>query len=146
MLVYPQPLQIPGRSGLLFPSRVWKAQYLEDERIFQDTIPEEQPDFSVSLMLDASASRLDSQESIASQGYIIAKSLSLCNIPLQVFSFLSLRGYTVLRLFSNYGEEGAKKNFRLLRCRLEPGRPGPSGSRSSDGRLSRQKQNPYSAY
>lgn len=111
MLVYPQPLQIPGRSGLLFPSRVWKAQYLEDERIFQDTIPEEQPDFSVSLMLDASASRLDSQESIASQGYIIAKSLSLCNIPLQVFSFLSLRGYTVLRLFSNYGEEGGEEKI-----------------------------------
>lgn len=106
MLVYLQPLQLPGRKGLLFPSRVWKAQYLEDDRIFQDIISEEQPDFSVSLMLDASASRLDSQEIIASQSYIIAKSLALCKIPLQIFSFLSLRGYTVLQLYSDHEERG----------------------------------------
>ena len=34
---------------------------------------EQQPDFSVDLMLDASASRLDSQQIIAMQGYMIAE-------------------------------------------------------------------------
>ena len=54
-------------------------------------------------MLDASASRLGSQEAIACQGYVITRSLQLCRIPVQVFSFLSIRGYTVIRRFVSYG-------------------------------------------
>ena len=104
MLVYPQPLNIPSRCGRLFPREVWKALKLNDERIFMETTEEEEPDFSVDLLLDASASRLDSQEMISMQGYIIAASLRKCRIPVQVCSFLSLRGYTVLRRFTSYDE------------------------------------------
>lgn len=56
-------------------------------------------------MLDASASRLRQQETIAAQGYVIAKSLQLCNIPVQVYSFLSLNGYTILNLLCDYQEK-----------------------------------------
>ena len=45
-----------------------------------------------------------SQEQIAAQSYILVKSLDLCRIPLQVYSYCSIRGYTVLRLFQSYGE------------------------------------------
>ena len=102
LLVYPQPLKVPARSGALDITRIWRAICLNDERIFTDTFEEEQPDFSVDLMLDASASRLQSQEIIAPQAYVIAKSLALCGIPVQVSSFLSLRGHTVIRLYQRY--------------------------------------------
>ena len=105
MLVYPQPLKIPSRSGKIFPREVWKALWLDDDRIFMETTDEEQPDFSVDLMLDASASRLGSQEIIALQGYIIAESLQKCGIPFQVYSFLSLKGFTVIRHFLSYEDK-----------------------------------------
>ena len=111
MLVYPQPLKIPSRSGRIFPREIWKALVLDDDRIFMETTDEEQPDFSVDLMLDASASRLGSQEIIALQGYIIAESLQKCGIPLQVYSFLSLKGFTVMRRFLSYEDKDCSKEI-----------------------------------
>lgn len=104
LFVYPQPLRIPARTGLLIPSAVWKGTYVNDDRIFADIICEDDPDFSVDLLLDASASRLEDQHTIASQAYVIARSLTQCHIPVQVSSFLSLRGYTVIRKHCGYKE------------------------------------------
>ena len=67
MLVYPQPLKIPSRSGKIFPREVWKALWLDDDRIFMETTDEEQPDFSVDLMLDASASVWEARRSSLSR-------------------------------------------------------------------------------
>ena len=111
LLVYPQPLRLRSRSGMLFSSQVWRGIYLDDPYVFQDTIEEPAPNFSVDLMLDASASRLESQEVIAAQGYVIARSLRLCQIPVQVFSFLTIRGYTVMRLFSGYEDTDTLPNI-----------------------------------
>ena len=111
MLVYPQPLKIPSRSGRIFPREIWKALWLDDDRIFMETTDEEQPDFSVDLMLDASASRLGSQETIALQAYIIAESLGKCKIPFQVYSFLSLKGFTVMRRFLGYEDKDRSKEI-----------------------------------
>ena len=104
LLVYPQPIRVRSRSGRLYPSQIWRGLYLHDPRVFMDTLNEAEADFSVDLMLDASASRLQSQETIAAQAYVIARSLHLCRIPVQVSSFLSLRGYTVIRRFCEYNE------------------------------------------
>lgn len=104
LLVYPQPLKVRSRMGRISPGDIWRAVRLEDERVFMDTFEEEQPDFSVDLMLDASASRMQSQEIIAAQGYVIARSLRLNHVPVQVHSFLSLRGFTVLNLFCGYDD------------------------------------------
>ena len=112
LLVYPQPLKVRSRSGQLAPAEIWRAVRLGDERVFTDTFEEEEPDFSVDLMLDGSASRLQNQEVISAQGYVIARSLHQCGIPVQVYSFLSLRGYTVMRLFCSYTEK--KKADRIF--------------------------------
>lgn len=111
LLVYPQPAGVAGRTGRIAPERVWRAVCLHDDRIFTDRFEEQRPDFSVDLMLDASASRLKSQETIAAQAYVIARSLHICHIPVQVYSFLSLRGYTVLRLFCGYEDTDRDENI-----------------------------------
>lgn len=111
LLSYPQPSRVLSRTGTLAPAELWRALYLNDERIFTDTFQEEQPDFSVDLMLDASASRLQNQEAIASQAYVIARSLRLCHIPVQIFSFLSLRGHTVMRLHCGYTDKDEDGNI-----------------------------------
>lgn len=103
LLVCPQPSRLRSRSGSLSCAGIWRGLYLDDPYVFTEALEEPEPDFSVDLMLDASASRLGSQEAIACQGYVITRSLQLCRIPVQVFSFLSIRGYTVIRRFVSYG-------------------------------------------
>ena len=83
---------------------------LHDARVFLRSDEESRPGFAVDLMLDASASRLHCQEAIAIQGYILAKSLASCGIPVRVTSFCSLRGYTVLRILKDFGDKNGERN------------------------------------
>ena len=95
---------VQARQGNIRTSQVWRALYLEDPRVFEKREEVSDAGFSVDILIDASSSRKNSQEQIAAQAYILAKSLDLCGIPLQVYSYCSIRGYTVLRLFQSYGE------------------------------------------
>ena len=105
ILVHQQPNARIARSGNLDPERVWRAPLLDDSRVFRCAEEENQPSFTVDLLLDASASRLHCQEVIAAQGAILAESLSRCHIPVRVSSFCSLRGYTVLRVLKHFKDK-----------------------------------------
>lgn len=105
ILVHQQPNARIARSGALDPERVWRAPLLNDSRVFRCSEEENQPSFTVDLLLDASASRLHCQEVIAAQGTILAQSLAACGIPVRVSSFCSLRGYTVLRVLKGFADK-----------------------------------------
>ena len=102
-----------ARRGRLDSSRVWRAAVLGDERVFQREEPSNRPGFAVDLLLDASASRLHCQETVAAQGYILAESLGRCGVPVRVSGFCSLRGYTVLRVLKNF-EDKSRGVFRYF--------------------------------
>ena len=105
ILVHQQPHARVARSGSLDPVRVWRAPVLDDARVFRCAEEENQPAFTVDLLLDASASRLHCQEVIAAQGVILAESLTACGIPVRVSCFSSLRGYTVLRVLKGFSDK-----------------------------------------
>ena len=105
ILVHQQPNARIARSGNLDPERVWRAPLLDDSRVFRCAEEENQPSFTVDLLLDASASRLHCQEVIAAQGTSLAQSLAACGIPVRVSSFCSLRGYTVLRVLKGFADK-----------------------------------------
>ena len=109
MLIHQQPENILARAGRLDGTRVWRAPVLRDGRVFLRKDEESRALFTVDLMLDASASRLHCQESIAIEGYILAKSLAACGIPVRVTSFCSLRGYTVLRILKDFGDRNGER-------------------------------------
>ena len=112
MLVHQQPDRVTARQGFLDGTKVWREPILRDDRVFLRADEEPHPGFTVDLMLDASASRLHCQETIAIQGYILAKSLASCGIPVRVTSFCSLRGYTVLHILKDLGDKnGERKVF-----------------------------------
>ncbi len=90
--------------GKICPSKVWKAIYLDNPRVFEKKEEVEIPGFSVDIMIDASSSRKPMQEKIAAQAYILARSLTMCEIPAQIYSYCSIRGYTVMRIFKSYEE------------------------------------------
>ncbi len=100
---------------------------------------EEHPDFSVDLMLDALASRLGSQEIIAMQGYMIAESLRKCGIPSQVYSFLSIRGYTVMRRFSVMTIKIKEKSCLITALRAGTAMDWLSGGQAALWKLLRRK-------
>ena len=105
VLVHQQPEAVTARQGWLDGARVWREPVLGDDRVFLRQDQEPKPGFSVDLLLDGSASRLHCQETIAAQGYILAKSLLNCGIPVRVTSFCSLRGYTVLRVLKGFADK-----------------------------------------
>ena len=114
MLIHQQPEDLLARKGRLDGTRVWRTPVLQDGRVFLRKDEESRAGFTVDLMLDASASRLRCQESIAIEGYILAKSLAACGIPVRVTSFCSLRGYTVLHILKDFGDKNGER--RVLRC------------------------------
>lgn len=95
-----------SRAGRLMPERIWRAACLRDDKIFQRTEPCEKGNLSVDILLDASASQRERQEQIASQGYIIAESLTRCGLPVRVCSYCTTNGCTVLHMFRDYEEPG----------------------------------------
>ena len=101
--------------GKINPREVWKAVYLDNPRVFERKEEVEIPGFSVDILIDASSSRKQMQEQIAAQAYVLAKSLDACGIQAQIYSYCSIRGFTVMRIFKNYEEEqDGKEVFRYV--------------------------------
>ena len=114
LLVHQQPDILPGRSGRLDTSRVWRTEYIMDDRVFHAHEEEKNSLFTVDLLLDASASRLQYQEMLTAQGVILAESLQACHIPVRVSEFCSVRGYTVLRILKTFEEKKSNSVFRYF--------------------------------
>lgn len=102
VLLYLQPSDIRSDSGQLDGPRSWRAQVLQDGKVFQRTEQGNMGDLSVDILLDASTSQAGRQERVSTQGYIIAQALTQCSIPCRVMSFCSMTGYTILRIFRDY--------------------------------------------
>ena len=104
ILLYLQADDIKSDSGKLTGGRAWRAERLYDGRIFERREREAAGDLSVDILLDASTSQIKRQETVSSQGYIIAESLNRCGIPCRVCSFCSMTGYTIINIFRDYTE------------------------------------------
>lgn len=104
VLLHMQPAPVKSNSGKIRGGRVWRALHLNDDRVFVKNEQDDMGDFSVDILLDASTSQQNRQETVSSQGYMIAQSLSRCNIPCRVMSFCSMTGYTIVRVFRDYNK------------------------------------------
>ncbi|WP_185753658.1 hypothetical protein [Selenomonas sp. AB3002] len=111
LLVHRQPMELPSRRGRLSPGRIWRGLYLRDERVFSAMEPAHYGEFSLLLLLDASASRESRQAVIASQACLIAEAMGQAGIPLGAASFFSEGGCTVLRQLKTFTETSAEGIF-----------------------------------
>ena len=101
--------------GRIKPASVWKALYLDNPRVFERKDEVETPGFSVDILMDASSSRKQLQQNIAAQAYVLSKSLTNCDIPVQIYSYCSIRGYTVMHIFKEYDDYGVEDElFRYV--------------------------------
>ena len=101
-----------SKNGKLVAGKVWRNIYLHDNKIFIKNLENGVADLSVDIMLDASSSQINRQEMIATEGYIIAESLTRCQIPVRVYSFRSQKNYTIINFFRDYNE--INKNDKIF--------------------------------
>lgn len=94
-------------SGSLIAGKAWRMKLLNDSHVFEKSGNEAEKDIAVTLLLDASMSRVNSQEVIAAEAYVIQESFRRAGIPVQVAAFRSLRGYTVLEVLKDFDEKRA---------------------------------------
>ena len=109
---YLRRLPASSRQGRLDASRAWRISALSDSRIFLVDADPQEADVRVDLLLDASQSRMNSQEMISSQALVIAGSFEECHIPVRVTAFRSLRSATILQRLKDYGERRDDGIFR----------------------------------
>ena len=109
MLAYFESYTGRSEAGQLNAPKIWRNIYANDNRIFTKVYNNDIGNISVDILLDASASQHERQETIAAEGYIIAESFTQCQIPVRVCSFNSLRNYTVMNIYRDY-EETDKNN------------------------------------
>lgn len=105
MQVHSRQEEESARQGKLASQRVWRAAVLSEQRVFVRETESSHSGFGVDLLIDASSSRMHCQETVAAQGYILSESLTRCGIPVRVSAFCSLRGYTILRVLKDFGDQ-----------------------------------------
>lgn len=111
MLINSQSYPSRSKSGKLVAGKIWRALYLQDSKIFIKNLQEDIGNLTVDLLLDGSASQIYRQEKIATEGYIIAESLTRCHIPVKIYSFCNMESYTVINLFRDYKEVNKNENI-----------------------------------
>lgn len=119
MLAYFESYTGRSEAGKLNTPKIWRNIYVNDNRIFTKEFNNDMGNVSVDILLDASASQHERQETIAAEGYIIAESFTQCQIPVRVYSFSSLRNYTVINLYRDYDETGNNDkifNYKTTGC------------------------------
>jgi len=104
MLINFESSMVNSKYGNIAANKVWRGIHVNDSKVFVKNMKNDIGNITVDILLDCSASQCERQEIIASQGYIIAESLTRCQIPVKVYSFCSLRGYTIINLYRDYEE------------------------------------------
>ncbi len=111
LLTHLESTSVKSNTGRLEGGRIWRGVALDDDKVFTRELRGDSGDLSVDILLDASTSQIRRQETVSAQGYIIAESLTRCGLPVRVYSFCSMNGYTVMNLFRDYGERDKNANI-----------------------------------
>jgi hypothetical protein len=103
-----------GRAGCLMPERAYRLAVFHDPSVFAREGSLTEKNVEVTLLLDASMSRMNVQEIIASEAYIIAKSLEKIHVPVRVMTFRTIRGITILEQLKRTDQRDAGRVLRFF--------------------------------
>lgn len=102
---YSRHLPEKARAGRLVARNAYRLSVLHDPYVFLRDGDETENNIRVTILLDASMSRLYSQEKIAAEAYVIAASLERLHIPLEILSYRTIRGFTVIEKLKGAAEK-----------------------------------------
>ena len=108
-----ESVAVHAPMGRLDPVRAWRMSVVHDPDVFEKQRPEREMPLDVTLLLDASASRMQMQEQLAAEAWILAEALKNCHVPVAVWNFRSLRGFTVLEKMKDFSERDGAHLFHF---------------------------------
>ncbi len=108
---YARHLPEKARAGRLVARQAYRLSVVHDPYVFLRDGDETENNIRVTILLDASMSRLHSQEKIASEAYVIAASLGKIHIPVQILSYRTIRGFTVIEKIKGFDKKEARSVF-----------------------------------
>ena len=127
--------------GQILPNRLWKLGRSEDTKLFQRIIRQNQTDFVVDILMDASGSQRDRQSQVALQAFIISEALSNVQIPHRVMSFCTFWDYTVMQRFREY-DAPKSENWKIFQYTTSSNnRDGLAIRAAADSLLQREEEN-----
>ena len=106
-------LQVPSDYGSFVPSRAGRAGRVREPRFFVREQKQEQKDFVVDILIDASGSQRPRQERVVLQAYILMEALSNVGIPHRVTGFCTFWDYTILQQYRDY-DDHRSENERIF--------------------------------
>ena len=108
---YARHLPEKAKAGRLVARQAFRMSVLHDPYVFLRDGDEIENRISVTLLLDASMSRLHAQELIAAESYVIARSLLKNDVPVQILSYRTIRGFTVIQKLKEFESNNAEGVF-----------------------------------
>ena len=103
-----------ANAGRIDAGRAYRAALFNDNRIFLRDGDETENNIYIDILLDASQSRMNSQELIAAEAYVLSESMMHAGVPVQVLAFRSLRGYTVIERLKAFTDKNAENVFNYF--------------------------------
>jgi len=100
-----------GLKGRFDSGVAWKYDALSSAKVFRANESENEPDFSVTVLLDGSASRSLDASMISSQAYMISESLRKCAVHHEVLSFCTFKSQTVIRVLEGINDSSSAGVF-----------------------------------
>ena len=128
--------------GTIVPNQLWRIGRTEDPgKLFLRTSRQNNTEFVVDILMDASGSQRDRQGQVALQAYILSESLSNHRIPHRIMSFCTFWDYTVMQRFREY-DAPRSENMRVLDYSTSANnRDGLAIRAAGDSLLQRQEEN-----
>ena len=88
--------------GTICPEKLWNLGRTDNSMLFKRELLQDNSDFAVEVLIDASGSQQGRQSLVALQGFIISRALSLAQIPHRVTGFCTFGSYTILNEYRDY--------------------------------------------
>lgn len=107
MVLRQECTEVISDRGKLRPELLWKAGRSHDAKMFSKVMDQDNQEFVVDLLIDASGSQRARQEKVALQAYIIMEALSNAGIPHRVLSFCTFWDHTILQRFREYDDDAS---------------------------------------
>ena len=136
-----QQEELLAEYGSIIPSRLWKLGRTEDTKLFRRVIRQNETDFVVDILMDASGSQRDRQSQVALQAFIISEALSNVQIPHRVMSFCTFWDYTVMQRFREYDAPKSENRKILQYTTSSNNRDGLAIRAAADSLLQREEEN-----
>lgn len=136
-----QQEELLAEYGSIIPSRLWKLGRTEDTKLFRRIIRQNETDFVVDILMDASGSQRDRQSQVALQAFIISEALSNVQIPHRVMSFCTFWDYTVMQRFREYDAPKSANRKIFQYTTSSNNRDGLAIRAAADSLLLREEEN-----